>query len=44
VIAAHIDRYHDRPHQGLGYRTPNEVRQAWDDAQAHQAQLQKAAV
>ena len=33
VIAAHIDRYHDRPHQGLGYRTPREVRQTWDDAQ-----------
>jgi len=32
-IAAHIDRYHDRPHQGLGYRTPREVRQTWDDAQ-----------
>jgi putative transposase len=40
VIAAHIDRYHDRPHQGLDYRTPNEVRETWDDAQA---QLQKAA-
>jgi putative transposase len=40
VIAAHIDRYHDRPHQGLDYRTPKEVRQTWDDAQA---QLQKAA-
>jgi putative transposase len=40
VIAAHIDRYHDRPHQGLDYRTPSEVRQTWDDAQA---QLQKAA-
>jgi putative transposase len=40
VIAAHIDRYHDRPHQGLDYRTPREVRQTWDDAQA---QLQKAA-
>jgi putative transposase len=40
VIAAHIDRYHDRPHQGLNYRTPNEVRQTWDDAQES---LQKAA-
>jgi putative transposase len=40
VIAAHIDRYHDRPHQGLGYRTPREVRQTWDDAQEP---LQKAA-
>lgn len=40
VIAAHIDRYHDRPHSGLGYRTPAEVRQTWDDAQES---LQKAA-
>jgi putative transposase len=40
VIAAHIDRYHDRPHQGLNYRTPREVRQTWDDAQEP---LQKAA-
>ena len=41
VIAAHIDRYHDRPHSSLGYRTPAEVRATWDDAQE---QLQKAAV
>jgi putative transposase len=40
LIAAHIDRYHDRPHSGLGYRTPNEVRATRDDA--HDA-LQKAA-
>jgi putative transposase len=40
VIGAHIDRYHDRPHQGLAYRTPNEVRATWDDAQEP---LQKAA-
>ncbi|MBA2580073.1 MAG: IS3 family transposase [Thermoleophilaceae bacterium] len=33
VIAAYIERYHDRPHSGLGYRTPSEVRQTWDDAQ-----------
>jgi putative transposase len=31
VIAAHIDRYHPRPHQGLNYRTPAEVAQT-DDA------------
>jgi len=24
-IGAYIDRYHDRPHQGLAYRTPREV-------------------
>ena len=32
VIAAHIDRYHDRPHSGLNYRTPAEVAQTWEDA------------
>jgi len=32
VIGAYIDHYHDRPHSGLGYGTPAEVRQAWDDA------------
>ncbi len=32
VIAAHIDRYHHRPHSGLNYRTPAEVAQTWDDA------------
>lgn len=40
VIAAYVDRYHGRPHSGLGYRTPKEVRRTWDDAQE---QLQKAA-
>ena len=39
-LAAYVERYHDRPHSGLNYRTPKEVRQTWDDAQA---QLQKAA-
>lgn len=33
VIAAYIDHYHHRPHSGLDYRTPAEVRQTWDDAQ-----------
>ena len=32
VIAAHIHRYHHRPHSGLDYRTPTEVAQTWDDA------------
>jgi putative transposase len=32
VIAAYIDSYHHRPHSGLDYRTPFEVRQTWDDA------------
>ena len=30
-IGAYIDRYHRRPHSGLGYRTPLEVRATWDD-------------
>ena len=40
VIAAYIDHYHHRPHSGLDYRTPKEVRKTWDDAQEA---LQKAA-
>ncbi len=32
VIDAYITHYHDRPHSGLAYRTPTEVRQTWDDA------------
>ncbi len=32
VIGAYIDHYHHRPHSGLNYRTPSEVRQTWDDA------------
>jgi putative transposase len=32
VIGAYITGYHDRPHSGLNYRTPSEVRQTWDDA------------
>jgi len=32
VIATYIDRYHDRPHSSLNYRTPHEVRATWDDA------------
>lgn len=33
AIGAYIDRYHDRPHQNLGYRTPNEVARSWSDEQ-----------
>jgi putative transposase len=33
VIAAYITSYHDRPHSGLNYRTPREVRTTWDDAE-----------
>jgi len=33
AIGTYIDRYHHRPHSGLGYRTPREVRKTWEDAQ-----------
>ena len=42
-IGAYIDRYHHRPHQFLGYRTPKEVRQTWEDAQATEALRNQAA-
>jgi putative transposase len=32
-IGGYVDRYHHRPHSGLDYRTPLEVRQTWDDLQ-----------
>ncbi|MGH3555435.1 MAG: IS3 family transposase [Mycobacterium sp.] len=32
-IQGYVDHYHHRPHSGLGYRTPHEVRQTWDDHQ-----------
>jgi putative transposase len=38
-IADYIDRYHHRPHSGLGYRTPTDVRRTWEDGQ----RLQKTA-
>lgn len=38
-INAYIDRYHQRPHPGLGYRPPTEVRRTWEDGQ----RLQKTA-
>ena len=41
AVGAYIDRYHHRPHQGLNYRTPKEVRETWDDAQ--EQPLQKLA-
>jgi putative transposase len=31
ALASYIDTYHHRPHSGLDYRTPKEVRQTWDD-------------
>jgi putative transposase len=38
-IGGYVERYHDRPHSGLGYRTPAEVRQTWEDGR----RLQKTA-
>jgi putative transposase len=37
-IGGYVDRYHHRPHSGLGYRTPDEVRQTWEDLPEHQKQ------
>lgn len=31
AIGAYVERYHDRPHSGLGDRTPNEVARAWEE-------------
>jgi putative transposase len=33
AIATYIDSYHHRPHSGLRYRTPTEVRRTWEDGQ-----------
>jgi putative transposase len=35
-IGGYVDRYHHRPHSGLNYRTPLEVRQTWEDLQGLQ--------
>ena len=32
-IGGYVDRYHHRPHSGLNYRTPDEVRRTWEDGQ-----------
>jgi putative transposase len=37
AIAAYVETYHHRPHSGLGYRTPKEVRKTWEDAQESEA-------
>lgn len=39
-IGAYIDRYHHRPHSGLGYKTPAAVAATWKD---HQTQAIQAA-
>jgi len=30
-IGGYVSRYHQRPHSGLNYRTPLEVRETWED-------------
>jgi hypothetical protein len=32
-IGGYVDRYHHRPHSGLDYRTPLDVRKTWEDLQ-----------
>jgi putative transposase len=32
-IGGYVDRYHDRPHSRLGYKTPHEVKETWEDLQ-----------
>jgi putative transposase len=41
AIGAYVD--HDRPHLGIDYRTPKEVRQTWVDAREEFDGLQKQA-
>ena len=38
-----VDHYHDRPHLGIDYRTPKEVRQTWEDAREEFDGLEKQA-
>jgi putative transposase len=32
-ISGYVDRYHHRPHSRLGYKTPYEVKETWEDLQ-----------
>ena len=32
-IGGYVDRYHQRPHSRLDYKTPYEVKQTWEDLQ-----------
>jgi putative transposase len=32
-VGGYVERYHHRPHSGLNYRTPTEVRKTWEDLQ-----------
>lgn len=42
-IGAYVDRYEERPHSGLDYRTPKEMRQTWEDAQNEREALRNQA-
>jgi len=42
-VGAYVERYHHRPHQFLGYSTPKEVRQTWEDAQDETERLRNHA-
>jgi transposase InsO family protein len=33
-ISGYVDRYHHRPHSRLGYKTPYEVKETWEDLQS----------
>jgi putative transposase len=37
-IGGYVERYHQRPHSGLNYRTPHEVARTWEDQQPLQKQ------
>ena len=43
AIGAYVDHDHDRPHLGIDYRTPKEVRQTWEDAREEFDGLEKQA-
>jgi len=43
AIGGYVDAYHDRPHSGLDYRTPKEVRQTWEDARDEREALRNQA-
>jgi hypothetical protein len=32
-IGGYVDRYHHRPHSRLGYKTPYEAKETWEDLQ-----------
>ena len=38
-IGGYVDRYHHRPHSRLDYKTPCEVKDAWEDLQTSRSNL-----